>query len=204
MEWTEKEIKILKDEYEKIGPSKISIKLNRTKSSVHRKAMRLGLSCKKDSFYETDEFKDIVSKSRNILDVCNNLGLKVTGGNRNTIKKWIKIRNIETSHFFHKRVSRSSKYSLDEILIDDSLYTNIPHLKKRLFRQSIKERKCELCGQGEEWMGKKMALILDHKNGKNNDNRIENLRIVCPNCNGTLDTHGGKNIKNKLKQVIKN
>lgn len=37
--------------------------------------------------------------------------------------------------------------------------------------------------------------------GLNDDNRLENLRIVCPNCNATLDTNGGKNIKNKLKQI---
>jgi hypothetical protein len=55
--------------------------------------------------------------------------------------------------------------------------------------------------QGEEWVGKKMSLILDHINGVNNDNRIEN-RIVCPNCNATLDTHCGKiRVKKILKKV---
>jgi 5-methylcytosine-specific restriction endonuclease McrA len=58
-----------------------------------------------------------------------------------------------------------------------------------------------MCSQDEYWMGKKISLILDHINGINDDNRIDNLRILCPNCNSTLDTNGGKNIKNKLKQV---
>ena len=52
-------------------------------------------------------------------------------------------------------------------------------------------RVCELCGQGEEWRGRQMALILDHINGVADDNRLENLRIVCPNCAATLDTHCG-------------
>ena len=52
-------------------------------------------------------------------------------------------------------------------------------------------------------MGKKMSLIIDHINGIWNDNRIENLRIVCPNCNATLDTHCGKNNKEKKMKNIK-
>ena len=57
------------------------------------------------------------------------------------------------------------------------------------YKEGIKKRKCELCGQGEEWNGKHMSLILDHINGNPNDNRLENLQIVCPNCNATLPTH---------------
>ena len=57
-----------------------------------------------------------------------------------------------------------------------------------------------MCGQGPIWMNKKMSLRLDHINGINDDNRIENLRIVCPNCDATLDTFSGKNIKNKTKK----
>lgn len=45
-----------------------------------------------------------------------------------------------------------------------------------------------------------MGLILDHINGIHKDNRIENLRIVCPNCNATLPTHGGKNVKKQKKE----
>ena len=62
-------------------------------------------------------------------------------------------------------------------------------MKNRLYDEGLKERKCELCGQDENWYGKKMSLILDHINGVNNDSRIENLRILCPNCNATLPTH---------------
>jgi hypothetical protein len=66
------------------------------------------------------------------------------------------------------------------------------HLKRRLYEEGLKERRCELCGQGEEWRGRRMALILDHINGVADDNRLENLRIVCPNCAATLDTHCGR------------
>ena len=59
-------------------------------------------------------------------------------------------------------------------------------------RRRAQERECEMCGQGEEWHGRQMSLILDHINGVADDNRLENLRIVCPNCAATLDTHCGR------------
>jgi hypothetical protein len=69
---------------------------------------------------------------------------------------------------------------------------NRAQLKQRLYDSGLKPRACELCGQGEEWRGRRMALILDHISGVADDNRLENLRIVCPNCAATLDTHCGR------------
>src|SRR5262249_10188386 len=68
----------------------------------------------------------------------------------------------------------------------------------RLYEAGLKPRRCELCSQDENWNGTRMSLILDHINGVPDDNRIENLRIVCPNCAATLDTHCGR--KNKLPE----
>jgi len=90
-------------------------------------------------------------------------------------------------------------------LIENSEYRHTSNLKERLYKEGLKKRECELCGQGEEWRGKKMSLILDHINGTNNDNRIKNLRIACPNCNATLDTHCGKNKNSRgTKRIINN
>ena len=75
------------------------------------------------------------------------------------------------------------------------------HLKRRLYREGLKEPRCELCGQDEEWRGRKMALILDHINGVATDNRLENLQIVCPNCAATLDTHCGRNLPRRELEV---
>jgi hypothetical protein len=80
---------------------------------------------------------------------------------------------------------------LDEILVEHSQYSR-GQLKARLYAAGLKERLCELCGQNEYWQGAHMSLILDHINGVADDNRLENLRIVCPSCAATLDTHCGR------------
>tara|TARA_R110000851_G_scaffold73514_7_gene162174 strand:- start:809 stop:1264 length:456 start_codon:yes stop_codon:yes gene_type:complete len=86
------------------------------------------------------------------------------------------------------------KYSLSKVLVKNSTYARIC-LKKRLIREQLLEYKCAMCGLGPEWRGKPMPLILDHINGVNNDNRIENLRFVCSNCDCQLPTYKSRNRK---------
>jgi hypothetical protein len=71
------------------------------------------------------------------------------------------------------------------------------HLKKRLYEEGLKERRCGLCGQDEVWHGRRLSLILDHINGVKDDHRLENLRIVCPNCAASLETHCGRNVRTR-------
>lgn len=85
------------------------------------------------------------------------------------------------------------KYSLDQVLVENSTYAR--HLvKRRILQEGLLEYKCSICGIAAEWFGKPMPLILDHINGKNNDNRLVNLRFVCSNCDSQLDTYKSKNI----------
>ena len=144
--------------------------------------------------YQKEQFVPLVLNSKNLTDVLIKLNLCTKGNSRTTIKKYIKKYNISTEHFetVTERNTVNGRYRripLNTILIANSQYNTTTHLKNRLYDEGLKERKCELCGQGELWYGKKISLILDHINGINNDNRIENIRIVCPNCNATLPTH---------------
>jgi hypothetical protein len=86
---------------------------------------------------------------------------------------------------------RRPRRPLDEILVEHSTFSR-SNLKQRLYEEHLKEPCCELCGQGETWRGRHMGMILDHINGVRDDNRLENLRIVCPNCAATFDTHCGR------------
>jgi len=155
--------------------------------------------------YEKEHFTEILSMSKTLSDVARRLGLSPSKGNRDTIKKYIKLYEIDISHFeirYRGNGENFNKKNLSDILVSNSTFSRT-HLKARLYEEGIKERKCELCGQGEEWMGKKMSLILDHISGDGFDNRLENLRIVCPNCNATLDTNCSKNkteYRNHLKE----
>lgn len=147
--------------------------------------------------YEKNLLKEVVAESNSYSEVAKKLGLNhLYYGNRQTVKKYIEQFKISTKHFgnYHYNTA-TKKIALSEILVENSTYRNTFKLKDKLYKEGLKQRQCELCPQGEEWMGKRMSLILDHKNGINNDNRIENLRIVCPNCNATLETHCGKNKK---------
>lgn len=143
--------------------------------------------------WDKNNLIDIIEKSKCKSDVLKMLNLRVGGDNWKTLDKYIKEYNIDISHFKILNGGKD-KIKLDNILIENSNYSR-QSLKKRLYSENILRPICSLCGQDENWNGMKISLILDHINGVHNDNRLENLRIVCPNCNAGLDTFAGKNSK---------
>jgi len=81
-------------------------------------------------------------------------------------------------------------------LVSDSPYKgSASRLLKSLLKASLKQEICEICGQSDEWQGKKLKLQLHHKNGDNQDNRLENLQIICPNCHTQTDNYAGRATK---------
>jgi hypothetical protein len=136
-----------------------------------------------------------VAASSSYAEVLRRLGLRAAGGNHRTVRKYVEdIWRIPTDHFEqHAALAAMPRRAvpLEEVLVEGSTYHR-GHLKRRLLAEGIKRPVCEMCGQGEVWRGRRMALVLDHINGTHDDHRLENLRILCPNCNATLDTHCGR------------
>ena len=154
--------------------------------------------------YNKKELKQVIENSKEWKDILIHYNLLDRGSNRRTIKKYADKYNISIKHlYYNTKLGIRSEIPLSEILIEHSTYTNTGHLKKRLYKAELKKEVCELCGQGPLWYNKKIALILDHINGTHTDNRLPNLRIVCPNCNATLDTHCGKKLKYNKRQKNK-
>lgn len=204
-EWSDADVQTLKEIFPTRGVSYCAEIFGRSKSAISKKTSALGIKHGRVSFHFLREnFEPIVKAAKNVTDICKKLGYKAAGGNHAQIKKYIQKYGLDTSHFSafdderRKNMHKPKLTSIEDVLIEGSTYSRT-QLKKRLYDSGLKKRECELCGQGEEWQGKHMSLILDHVNGVNNDNRLPNLRIVCPNCNATLDTHGGKNNRKETK-----
>lgn len=135
-------------------------------------------------------------------DALRSLGYPIRGSNYAAVRRWVGIWGVSVDHFDpnagRKRAGASRTKPLEDVLVAGSSYST-DALKRRLFATLLKERRCEMCGQGEEWNGLRMSLVLDHISGAHDDNRLENLRIVCANCAATLDTHCGRNIPRERK-----
>jgi hypothetical protein len=144
--------------------------------------------------YTEQEARTAIAASHSYAEALRRVGLRPAGGNHALFRKYVdQVWRIPTDHFDPSHASRTGERRhkprpLSEILVEGSGYPRAK-LKARLYREGLKQPICELCGQGEIWRGRRMSVILDHINGVPDDNRLENLRIVCPNCAATLETH---------------
>lgn len=150
------------------------------------------------SKYTDEQFIEAVKTSLSIAEVCRKIGLKPVGGNYRTVHNKISKLNLDYSHFTGKAWNQGLRYRvivppkpLSEILVENSTYSSYK-LAQRLEKEGLKEHKCEIyCNT--EWLGKSIKLELHHLNGNHNDNRIENLQLLCPNCHSFTDNYRGKN-----------
>lgn len=143
--------------------------------------------------YSKEELEQIVSQSLSMKEVIDKLGYAThSGSNNNTVKNRINKYNIDISHF---TTNQSIVQRTEENVFIENSTASQATLRRWYQKGNYTPYICSICGQEPIWQGKELTLILDHINGSNHDDRLENLRWVCPNCNQQLDTTNGKNRK---------
>ena len=157
----------------------ISAKTKLTKATISYHAAKLGMSNPR------------VEPNLEILTRLYESGLSVA-----ETAKQLGIGKVAASKALKKnKVSmRSNKADIEKMFIENSLVGRNA-IKNRLIKENMLENKCSDCGLEQSWNGKPIVMVLDHINGVNNDNRIENLRFLCPNCNSQTPTFAGRNVK---------
>ena len=147
--------------------------------------------------YSEQELYEAVKSSTSIRQVLDKLNIVPAGGNYQTTNRRIQKLGIDTSHFtgqaWNKGKVIGPKRPIEEYLKENTIVQSFK-LKSRLLAEGLKQHKCECCGI-TEWNGQPAPIELDHINGNHHDNRLENLRILCPNCHAQTDTYRGKNKK---------
>lgn len=139
-----------------------------------------------------------VRGSFSVRQVLARIGLIEAGGNYDQVRRYIKEQNLNTSHFRNRAWNKGlrglgkSLIPTHEILVCGSHYQSFK-LKRRLFNEGLKKKVCEECGWARYTSDGYLPLELDHINGDRHDNRIENLRVLCPNCHSLKPTHRGRN-----------
>lgn len=147
-----------------------------------------------------DQIEDLISKHSSIRQMLESIGVNSNGsGAYKTFRNHCERIGVQLPKFKRNgqfTFSASEKTPLEDILVENSTYQNRTSLKRRLVKEGVLVYKCEECGISE-WRGKEISLQLEHKNGVGNDNRLENLSLLCPNCHSQTPTFAGRNTKVK-------
>lgn len=162
-----------------------------------------------------EQFAELIKNSTNISEVLFKLGYSVKGNSWgfSQIRRRMDDLNLSPADFKGKSAMLENRRE-HELTADTLLRENCKHnrncLRRFIIKNDLLPYKCAICGV-REWNGKTLSLELDHINGINNDNRLENLRFLCPNCHSQTTTYGSRNhqrneskyeITEELRQLV--
>ncbi len=138
----------------------------------------------------------LVAEARTLAEVLRRIGVEPSGHTYRALRARLHQLTIDTSHLLGRAHHRGKTYperrkSALQSLADGAQMSS--ELKERLFRDGVFERRCSTCDR-THWCGQPIPLEIDHINGRRDDNRLENLRVLCPNCHALTPTYRGRNI----------
>ena len=146
-----------------------------------------------------EEFRLAVAESLSVRQVLSRIGLVPAGGNYKTVHSRIQKLGLDTNHFTGAAWNQGARFrmlgqpfSWENILVENSTYTSTNRLRNRLIEYGLKEHRCEECNL-KKWREQPIPLEIHHANGINNDHRLPNLRLLCPNCHALTENYRGKN-----------
>ena len=145
---------------------------------------------------EKELLQKLVEESKTIKEILEKLDLKITKDNYKKLYKKLDEYSIDYSEILNNPSGCIIRYKIEDILVENSSYTANSRLKNRLIKEGFKQNICEICGQKPFHNGKELTLQLHHINGNHQDNRLENLQILCPNCHSKTHNFRNKNGKN--------
>jgi 5-methylcytosine-specific restriction endonuclease McrA len=153
--------------------------------------------------YTKELMEAVVEDSVTYSDVFRKLnpGKTLHGGSVDWVKKKLNEFEIDVSHFLGRawlrnrtgiicRTMPKQEFIEKYLIIGSEIISD--RLKRKLIKYKIKEDVCEICGNMGIWNGERLVLQIDHINGIRNDNRLSNLRILCPNCHSQTRTYAGR------------
>jgi 5-methylcytosine-specific restriction endonuclease McrA len=159
---------------------------------------------------ESEQLQTLLDTSDSIVDVLGKIGLDPYNGHHKVLHARIDRDGLSLQQLKKNRtVARAAHLSdirrtPDEDMFCENSSCQRKNVKDRIIKSGMIEYKCVECGNKGEHNGKPLSLQLDHKNGINNDNRLENLRFLCPNCHSQTSTFAGKRLKkNKVYETEK-
>lgn len=158
--------------------------------------------------YSKSNLEKLIISSNCLKEVIVKMNMRAAGGNFKTLRYYINLYSIDITHFENHRIQQIKLRFLEkqkplEYYLTENSQINRFHLKKRLVKEGYKKYECEKCGNNGSWNNENLTLQLDHVNGIYNDNRLENIRFLCPNCHSQTNTYAGKKDKSKIKSPIK-
>lgn len=146
------------------------------------------------------KLEEAIQNSGSLKEVFIKLGLRAAGGNYKPLKNKAKKFGLDLPVWDTSQGVRKEQIPNSEVFVVNSSFSNRHLIKQRLYKMRVKEE-CSECGLGPEWNGIPLTLQLEHINGIYNDNRLENLTILCPNCHSQTSTYAGKKSLESILQT---